>query len=1253
MEAAMGHLDKLNVTQLKRPETLSPAEQRRAKLIAKLEEQLAVAQAVAEGKPHVVQKQGWTRDNDGNRQRVVSERVVRPWWWPEGEGVCLVVRYGAKILELGKGKRAINVSSPALLPGVLNTLIAATKSGELDAAITTAKPTELLIIGAQIAKWYAEQITGNIVAVANAGSVERFVLLPNGTYNAPIGSASVLTGSPSRGFTLRHGDGTTLTFGPASYTTPAKITQWTNAAGAALNFQYNGSFYLTSVANPATSRQLNFHYTGNQLTSVDDNTGTSPRTITFGYDSSNDLTAITDPLGFATTYSYASPGQLTNIYYPTHPANPFVTMTYDTLGRPNVQWDAAGNATNLYFAGARTEIDDPAGTAHVSYADPFGRTLASIDGLGSAGINSGNGNLTTYSYDGLERVSTATLPEGNATSYTYDSYSNPLTVVQTPKPGSPLSPLTASFTYTSPVAGFPNFEKVSTATDPLGLVSTYSYDANGNRITAIADTGSGHFNATTRLTYDNQGRVQSVTNPIGTTQEITYDSFGDPISIVADYGVDCSLPTHVHLCQTTQFSYDPVGNALTTTDPNGHIATSTFDADRRLTSLALPPAPLSLQSTYSYDPDGRLLQTQQYSGSTLLRSTSTSYTLTGKQATTTDANGNVTRDAYDNVDRLSQVTDAAGRITTFTYDALSRQYQTLNTAIQSQPLLQFAYTPNGKPASLTDGHTPTGNTSSFAYDGLDRLATTTYPDSSTEQFAYDADGNLLTKQTRAGQTITRTYDTLNRLSTKAAPGEATATYTYDIVGHMTGVGDNSSAFSAVPSGSASYAVGYTYDALNRPTLINWPNVTAQTTPTAASATFTNSYDPTNRRSIQSASDNTWLAYPAATASTIGYTANTLNQYSAVGSVTPTYDGNGNLTYDGAFTYAYDAESRLTSIKQGATTIATYLYDAQGRRKSKAVGATTTVYTTDADNREVLENDGTSGQVQQWYAYGSGIDEPLNQMALTASTRVTFIPDIQGSVMATLDAASGTLTKAAYLPFGENAANYSGTFRYTSRRIDPETGGSTAQPSGLYYYRARMYSPTWGRFLQADPVGYAAGPNLYTYVGNDPLNAKDPNGKDPFIGATVGLIAGAIYGGLGAAILPGASWKSIAAGAAAGGLVGAGVGALDPSLGVATLATVGGVAGGAGDLAGQAATNYLKGAAPLSDINGAEIAGAVVGGAIGGALTPLLPAAGWAGTAAEAYATGAPALLTTTVGSLLGAQFAQPASTSSSASAATK
>jgi RHS repeat-associated protein len=153
-----------------------------------------------------------------------------------------------------------------------------------------------------------------------------------------------------------------------------------------------------------------------------------------------------------------------------------------------------------------------------------------------------------------------------------------------------------------------------------------------------------------------------------------------------------------------------------------------------------------------------------------------------------------------------------------------------------------------------------------------------------------------------------------------------------------------------------------------------------------------------------------------------------------------------------------------------------------------------VYVTDADNREVLEYDGTSGHIQRWYAYGSGLDDVLNQMNVTTGKRATLIPDIQGSVLATLDSATGALTKAGYLAYGENPSATNGTFHYTGRRLDGETAGSTAQPSGLYYYRARMYSPTLARFLQTDPVGYDAGLNLYAYVNNDPLNRADPSGK---------------------------------------------------------------------------------------------------------------------------------------------------------------
>ncbi len=88
----------------------------------------------------------------------------------------------------------------------------------------------------------------------------------------------------------------------------------------------------------------------------------------------------------------------------------------------------------------------------------------------------------------------------------------------------------------------------------------------------------------------------------------------------------------------------------------------------------------------------------------------------------------------------------------------------------------------------------------------------------------------------------------------------------------------------------------------------------------------------NQRIGQTVTDNSWFTYPAAT-SPVSYTSDALNRYTAVVAVTPTYDGNSNLTFDGTFTFGYDAENRLTSAS-GAGNTAAYTYDAQGRRKSK-------------------------------------------------------------------------------------------------------------------------------------------------------------------------------------------------------------------------------------------------------------------------------------------------------------------------------
>jgi YD repeat-containing protein len=309
---------------------------------------------------------------------------------------------------------------------------------------------------------------------------------------------------------------------------------------------------------------------------------------------------------------------------------------------------------------------------------------------------SGAVTVARNTYDGQDRLTLAAAPEGGTTGYAYspDLQHNIVQATRTPKPGSPLPPLSTSFAYD------PVFNRPTRLADPLGLVTTLSYDAaTGNLLSAVADSGvAGHFNAATAFTYNAHGQVLSAADPLGATTQFAYDGLANPIQITRDAGAG-------HLNQVTAMSYSASGDVTALTDPNGNVTTRSYDAGRRVTGTTTPAvaaAPGGLVTSFAYDADGRLLTTQQ-SGGVLSRTTSASYTLTGKVATTTDANGNVTTSTYDAVDRLSTVIDAAGRATTLVYDPLSRVVQRLNLAIQAAPLEQYAYNPNGTEASLADG----------------------------------------------------------------------------------------------------------------------------------------------------------------------------------------------------------------------------------------------------------------------------------------------------------------------------------------------------------------------------------------------------------------------------------------------------------------------------------------------------------------------------------------------------------------------
>ena len=264
--------------------------------------------------------------------------------------------------------------------------------------------------------------------------------------------------------------------------------------------------------------------------------------------------------------------------------------------------------------------------------------------------------------------------------------------------------------------------------------------------------------------------------------------------------------------------------------------------------------------------------------------------------------------------------------------------------------------------------------------------------------------------------------------------------------------------------------------------------------------------------------------PVGNRTTGGSVVNAGNQLTADANRSYQYDDNGNLIRKtllatGNFTqYTYDAENRLTKVEEfaaGASTPAatsTYRHDGLGRRIEKVANGQTTRYIYDGEDI-LLEYDG-SNVLQARYTHGPGIDEPI---AVTKGGSTFFYhQDGSGTVTDLTDATGGTAKSYAYDAYGnilESSGAVDQPYTYTGREFDSE--------SGLYYYRARYYDPTTGRFLQQDPG--SAGANAarlprhpldlaaqYVYANDNPIRLIDPLGNVPHEPGGVGAEACKYY-----------------------------------------------------------------------------------------------------------------------------------------------
>ena len=117
----------------------NPVHQRRIKLARKLAEQIEVAKAAGEGRVHTVTRSKMITNSEGVREAVSTTRKVKEWFWTAEDGkVNVAVRYGSKVIELAKGKNAIELASTAALVPTLQLVRDAVIAGELDEAISSA-----------------------------------------------------------------------------------------------------------------------------------------------------------------------------------------------------------------------------------------------------------------------------------------------------------------------------------------------------------------------------------------------------------------------------------------------------------------------------------------------------------------------------------------------------------------------------------------------------------------------------------------------------------------------------------------------------------------------------------------------------------------------------------------------------------------------------------------------------------------------------------------------------------------------------------------------------------------------------------------------------------------------------------------------------------------------------------------------------------------------------------------------------------
>ena len=813
----------------------------------------------------------------------------------------------------------------------------------------------------------------------------------------------------------------------------------------------------------------------------------SPR-IQTAYDKNNNVTVSINPLGYRWEYQYDARNRKTAEIQPTvtqteiingQPAetpfkHPEIRSSYDGVGNVIAVTNARDHITRTFhdFAYRVTDVlsNHVTGTPSTDPANPAAddiRTHTVLDANGNAlSVTDGNGNKTCNSYDRLNRlVSTATNPvtgqpsanpaspstgditvfnqyddsnnlvqvtdgEGHVTGFRYDGLARKTRTLWDEGSGSMQRAEQTSYDGLVQI----------TRTDPKEQVTTYQYDARHrleNVIYAPDASGGSHHLDNQKRAYDSAGKLISVKYPNepASLREIiyTYDAL-DRINTETSAGVTHSYP-----------SYDKAGNRLQTVyGRTNRTLVSTYDALNRLLTLGESGAGVPPASTTSYG-----------------------YDLAGNTTRKSLPNGSKALSTFDALNRkLSETTRkaAGGLISSFDYSTATAGYPT-------------SYDKVGNLLKVVESYGRTdikARTVTNTYDRAYRLATENMAEvggtNNTTAYQYDKANNRTSKVVTGSSpsTETSTYGNLtdgynsNQLksvsrSVGVPPTSSTITFQYDLNGNRK---------TRVAAGKTDT---YIWDHENRLVTLTYASG-----PAGTAGKYRYAYDYRSRRVIRNEKEagaiKTSLSFSGGSSAQeyqIEEISDLLADADSDGQANWLEYAFGSDPLSGSYG-AYYWPSFAVSGYEGWAAAAILL-----RRSDAQISAY-------RDARRVLKSELIRGS-----DYGGGIGVVLYTIRSGARSYNAY--NSRGDVVSKTDDTAAITWQAAYEAFGTRTQEQGTTADRQKANTKDE------DPTGLLNEGMRYRDLEFGIFLTRDPAGFVDGPNVYTYVRQNPWTKFDPLG----------------------------------------------------------------------------------------------------------------------------------------------------------------